>query len=143
MVKEWILLGILGWFSYEDIRKKTLNQWGLILAGVAGIVIQLIQKENTWMSIFVGVGVGLAIMILSWTTKESIGMGDGLLLMVTGIFLGGKKNMEMFLLGIVYAAIYALGIMVFSKKNGKGKRQLPFVPALWLGYITMCLGDFI
>lgn len=71
-------------------------------------------------------------------------MGDGFLFLVTGIFLGGGKNMELLMISLLYAALFSLGLIVFGKVKGKAGRkekEIPFIPFVFLGYATMLLEE--
>ena len=74
-------------------------------------------------------------MFFSWLTKGSIGMGDGVLLVVTGVYLGGLGNLELFFTGLLLAACWSLGLLVFKRKRGKETVLLVsylFMLARWL-----------
>lgn len=130
-----ILLIMLGHYAIEDIKKRRITVWYLPIFGGLGVVLQAISQNRSVAEIFLGVGVGLAICLLSRCTGGSIGAGDGLILTVTGIFLGGSANVELLMTGLLYAAVFSLGILIFGKKNRR--QEIPFVPFLFLGYLTM------
>ena len=88
-----------------------------------------------------GMAVGLAMMGVSALTRGSIGMGDGMLLVVSGVFLGGAANVELLFTGLLYAAVFSLGVLALGKH--KKYRELPFVPFLFLGYVTMLLIELL
>lgn len=98
---------------------------------------QALSHNRSVAEIFLGIGVGLVICILSRCTGGSIGAGDGLILTVTGVFLGGSANLELLLTSLLYAAVFSLGILTFGKKNRR--QEIPFVPFLLLGYLTMII----
>ena len=41
-----------------------------------------------------GMGIGIAVWLVSFVTKGKMGIGDAVLLMVTGIYLGAQQNLE-------------------------------------------------
>jgi leader peptidase (prepilin peptidase)/N-methyltransferase len=84
-----------------------------------------------------GVLIGALILLIYHVTKGEIGEGDGWLLIVTGIFLGIGRNFELLMSGLLLAAICSLFLILF-KKAGK-KREIPFVPFLFLGYMGMVI----
>lgn len=136
-MEQGILLGMLGLYAMEDIRKRTITVRYMILFGAVGLGLHIYRQEMTAISLLLGVAVGIGMILLSLVTRESIGMGDGFVLMTTGIFLGGAANVELLFYGLLYAAVFSLGIVVFQKK--KKKREIPFIPFLFLGYLTMIL----
>ena len=88
-------------------------------------------------SILSGILIGLAMMLASLATRGMVGMGDGILLTVTGVYLGGIGNLELLFMGLLLAACWSLVLIVGKKK--KGKDQIAFVPFLLASYLTMLL----
>lgn len=132
-----ILLGMLGLYAAEDIRSKKISVRYLWLFGAVGIAINMFQKAISVPDMLLGAAVGLAVVAVSLLTRGSIGLGDGFLLMTAGIFLGGSRGLELLFISLLYAAFTSLGMLVLRK--WKRKREIPFVPFLFLGYLTMLL----
>ena len=140
-MERGILLGMLALYGVEDLRKKTISARYLPLFAIAGMGLHLFLQNLSVVSILLGMAVGLAMMGLSVLTRGSIGMGDGMLLVVSGVFLGGAANVELVFTGLFYAAVFSLGILVFGKR--KKKREIPFITCLFLGYMTMVLTELL
>lgn len=132
---EIILLVMLGLYAIEDIRKRSISILFLPLFGLAGAGMHLFQRDIGIVSILLGVVVGAGMIGISFLTRESIGLGDGFLFLVTGVFLGGAANMELLLFSLLYAAVFSLGALIVGKK--KRKQEIPFIPFVFLGYLTM------
>lgn len=130
-----ILLVMLGMYTIEDIRKKTISIAFLPVFGLAGAGLHLFQRDIGIVSILMGVVVGAGMIGISFLTRESIGLGDGFIFLVTGVFLGGADNMELLLFSLLYAAVFSLGVLIVRKK--KRKQEIPFIPFVFLGYLTM------
>lgn len=130
-----ILLGMLSLYAVEDIRKKSISVRYLWIFGAAGIAIHLFQKSISVTDMLLGAAVGAALVAVSLLTRGSIGLGDGFLLMTAGVFLGGSSVLELLFISLLYAALISLGMMAF--RRWKRKREIPFVPFLLLGYLTM------
>ena len=137
-MEQGILLGMLGLYAVEDIRRRHITLPYLIIFGLLGIFLHMYFKDTSVVSILSGVAVGLGLIVLSVLTRGSIGMGDGFLFLVTGIFLGGGQNISLLMVSLLYAALFSLGVLVLGKRNGK-KKEIPFVPFVFLGYATMLL----
>lgn len=140
-MERGILLGMLALYGVEDLRKKTISARYLPLFAIAGMGLHLFLQNLSVVSILLGMAVGLGMMGLSVLTRGSIGMGDGMLLVVSGVFLGGAANVELLFTGLFYAAVFSLGILVLGKR--KKHREIPFVPFLFLGYVTMVLTELL
>ena len=132
-----ILLGMLSLYAVEDIRKKRISVRYLWIFGVAGIAINLFQRSISVPDMLLGAAVGAALVAVSLLTRGSIGLGDGFLLMTAGVFMGGSSVLELLFISLLYAALVSLGMLAF--RRWKRKRELPFVPFLLLGYLTMML----
>ena len=136
-MQRYILLGLLGLCTWEDWKKKELTVINILLFVIGGMMLHLIFPVCSIYSILWGISLGAAVMAMSWASRGSIGMGDGILLMVTGVYLGGAANLELFLIGLLFSALWAMVLVVFCKK--KGKEQIAFVPFLLVSYVTMLL----
>lgn len=137
MIASCTLLGMLGICSYEDIKQKEIHCMTVLIFGVAGILLHLYQREISIYSLLFGVLVGIAIMFFSALSGGMIGMGDGLVLSVTGIYLGGSKNTELLIIGLLLAAVVSLVLVVFKKRTRKD--TIPFIPYLLAAYMGMLI----
>lgn len=136
-MQQMILLGMLGIYAIEDFWRKTVSVRYLPVFALIGIVLHLYLKDMTVLGMIFGMLSGTAVLGLSLLTRESIGKGDGILLIVTGIFLGGVDNFELLCISLFYAALFSFIMLLTGiyKKN----QEIPFVPFLFLGYMTMLL----
>ncbi|MFP3155734.1 prepilin peptidase [Lachnospiraceae bacterium ZAX-1] len=135
MVQTGTLFSLLVICSIEDIKKKKITCMYLLLFGIVGILLHLIYQNCTTYSLMGGLMIGLVLMALSKLTKGSIGIGDGLLLAITGIYLGVEDNMELLMTGLLFAAVWSLWLLTVCKK--KRKHEIAFIPCLLIAYITM------
>lgn len=136
-MQKIILLALLGWCSLEDVKQKKLTVMYILMFGVGGIFLHLMAPVCSIYSILWGMLLGLGLILVSLVTRGSVGVGDGILLAVTGVYLGGSKNLELFMMGLLLAALWSLGLLVVKKK--KGKEEIAFVPFLLISYFLMIL----
>lgn len=136
--EQWILIGMLGLYAGEDIRKRHISVPLLILFGLIGTGLQIWRGDSSAVDVLLGVTVGGVLVLLGFLTRESIGLGDGYLFVVTGIFLGGAANVELLFISLLYAALFSLGVLIFRK--GKRNQEIPFIPFVFLGYLTIIVG---
>lgn len=119
--------------SICDIRDKTLP-WSITVAGiVAGVVCMIMEKRMT-PELLNGLLPGAIMLVLSRLTGGAIGYGDGMLVLALGLFYEVNGLMFLLMTGIFYAGIVGLILLLFFHK--KGKYELPFVPFLFLGWLT-------
>lgn len=132
-----VLLIFMAAAAYQDWKEKQINAGILLVAAFCGIVLQAgVQKESIW-SILAGFSVGLVLLLLAWITGGSVGAGDGMMLMVCGIYMGFWENINLLMTALIMAGIIAL-FMIAVKKKGRNYR-LPFVPFVLAAYLFQLL----
>ena len=109
----------------------------LVIAGVAGIAANLILRYQENMELLGGVLPGAVCLAVSAVTKGAVGFGDGLVLCVTGILLGGKGNLQLITVGSLLCA-FVLGLGLITGKV-RWKQRFPFVPFLCAAQIGRIL----
>ena len=82
-----------------------------------------------------GITAGDIYAILAWSTRESIGYGDGLVILCMGCFYALGEMMAIVMIAITMAGIAALGLLIFGHKNRKS--EFPFVPFLLGAHLVM------
>ena len=71
---------------------------------------------------------GGILLLLSLITKESIGYGDGMTVIVLGLWTGGWFAFHVFCIGILLAGICAVFYLIKGKKD-----TIPLIPFLLIG----------
>ena len=107
-MEQGILLGMLGVHAIEDFKRQGVTLPLLAIFGIAGAGIQLYGQKMGALGMGSGIAVGVCLLLLSGLTRQSIGMGDGFLFCVTGVYLGGSKNLELLMMSLFYASLFAL-----------------------------------
>ena len=135
MWSQAVVMGMLTLCSAEDIKRKQIRLNPVLFFGFLGIFLHMLFRMQSIENILLGMSVGVVLLFLSVLTGGRIGMGDAVLLIVTGIYLGLEKNLELFFCGLLLCSMWALGLMVLRKKNRKD--SIPFVPFLLAAYMGM------
>ncbi len=131
------LIGMLGILSVEDIKSHKVRDILVLSFALIGVLMHVIFQRIGTFDVIGGMGTGVAVLIISKSTGEKIGIGDGLVLMLTGIFLGFWRNIALIWISTTFLAIYG-GIMIMAKKKGKDDR-IPFIPFLMAGSLLMLI----
>ena len=100
------------------------------------------NKEVSFLEAALGAMVGIVLLLLSRAADGSIGAGDGMLFLITGIYFGFWKNIALFLGSLLLCSIWGIGYL-FIKKIGwqEGRKlELPFLIfvlpiGMWLNMI--------
>lgn len=121
--------------SIRDIKTHQISVVFVSLMGILGIITYLPFAKLESLSIAFGMTIGLGVLIISFFTRQQIGYGDGLILIVTGILLGFRNNMALFLGALIYSAMVGLSLLVIRKADKK--TELPFVPFMFLSLLSM------
>lgn len=137
MLPSIVLFGMLLISAYRDWKEKSVYLYLLMGTGIAGLVFHIIFQEHTIIDVLGGVAIGVLVLLFSLLSRGSIGSGDGLTLMVSGIFLGFEKNMELFITAICFSAIMALFLLVVRRKERS--YRIPFLPFLLASYLMLLI----
>ena len=133
LIKGAVLL-FLSICTIFDIRKKEIP---LILAGVGmmaavGFTIWRIRNESIYAAeILLSLLPGLFFLFTGWCTKEKVGYGDGILLLITGVMVGFNQCLAGLCISLFLSAFFG-GLLLFLHKAQKNSR-IPFVPFLTIG----------
>lgn len=133
-----ILIGLMLLIAtFQDIKWKKIKVSSVIIAGTC---LCICVPFSTYLSVtdrLLGLSLGLGLILLSKATGGKIGMGDGLVLAVTGIGLGFWNNIELFAIGLTMAAVFSIGLLLLRKANRK--KAIPFMPFLFGAYLLLCI----
>jgi leader peptidase (prepilin peptidase)/N-methyltransferase len=132
-VLKVILGGLLVLCGIQDIVNKKIY---LGVVGVGAILVTVCIPFCNVINLpdrMGGLAVGVGVVLISLYTRGMIGMGDGLLLCVTGIALGFWGNVELFAIALFIAATLSVVLLIFRVVDRK--KSLPFVPFLLCGYV--------
>lgn len=137
IIIDGIIGVMLGVCSIQDMKQKKINTWLVVAGGLLLVIALLIWRPITIMESLSGLLVGVSVIALSKVTGGKIGMGDGMILCVTGLWLGLWGNMELFAYALLAAALVSLVLLVLRLVNRK--KSIPFIPFLLFGYIVILL----
>ena len=129
-----LLIFFLGTCAVFDIRKKEIPIILILIGIIFSIGINLWQiydKNITIADVGAALVVGGFMICVSFCTREKIGYGDGLILIVSGLMLGFYQCFIGLCISLVFSSVCALFLLITHKacKNS----GLPFVPFLTVG----------
>lgn len=131
----------LGWLCYWDSKEKLLPISILIYFSVFVGAYQLLGLQTFGHLNIVGAGVGILCLFLGKWTKEAIGYGDGWVILLLGVYLGGIRQLEILFLAGMLAALVGLGGVCLL--HWTRKKTIPFLPFLLVGYWGVMLSETI
>ena len=132
MIQSYVLLGTLGVHSIEDIRQRKITVTITLFSGILGIFLHILFQNRSIYEMMLGAVPGMFILALGYVTEVKIGMGDGAVFMLTGLYLGIWENLILMLLTFFLAGIW--GLFLFTAGRKKKTECMPLIPFLFLGY---------
>lgn len=137
IVKVLLLLVSLLYFAWQDYHTRYISVTAAIMVGIIGIAIRLLIEGSmaVILEVFASMALGLGLIILAIATKESIGIGDGVMFLVTGCYLTLFENIILFGRTIFLTGGFAV-LCLLIKKLEKGSR-IPLAPFMLAGYVTI------
>ena len=137
----YILIGIaLLIAAITDIKHKSISISQIVVTGILCIIGSIICKENNIYQTFGGLSIGIMVMGIAKLGNEQIGMGDGMIIALTGLFLGMNGCFIMVCTASLVMVFIAAAVLILKKGNKYTK--LPFIPALFVGYIVCVVTKF-
>lgn len=138
-ILEIIRIIVLGEFllieGYRDLRQRNISMMVVWIVGVLGMILQFAGIKENGIEIAGGIIIGVFFLLMAKITDEKIGYGDGWVLMISGLYLGFRDNMYLFLISLMLASFVAI-ILLLTKKANK-KTELPFVSFMLPGYLLL------
>lgn len=129
---QWMVGLFLLICGIQDIRKKQIYVYPVVLTAVAVMVYQIVARGLSVSNWLGGLAVGGALCLISIISKGQIGLGDGMLFCLTGLTVGFGGNIQILFYSFLFAAVVS-GYLMFVRHKSR-KYTLPFVPYLFLGY---------
>lgn len=125
----FIFLTICG---VQDIKRKKISVTVVILFMILGIGMDIWQQVY-WIEYLPGVFLAGSMLLFAKLSREQIGMGDGLVLLVLSLFLTGKELISVFLMAL-FAAASVSGVLIARKRVRRSSRMafVPFMTAAFL-----------
>lgn len=129
------LLSMLVVCSVEDIRKKEMHLLILLAFGVLGIGLHIAFRSKSIYELLGGMLIGLVLLLLSIVSEGKIGKGDGVLMVVTGTYLGFWNNLLLLWCATCMTGIFGLAVYF---KNRRTDVELPFAPFVLAACMAGC-----
>lgn len=115
----------LGYLSARDIKTKTIPAIPVCVGGMAGVCYFIAGGEWNLSRIMGAILPGIILLAASLFTKEKIGYGDGMTVLVLGLWTGG-----IFCGMTVWLSICLTGFFAFWRLIRRSKEPIPFLPFL-------------
>lgn len=126
-VFAWILLVIC---SIQDIRTKKIYAILPTAGGVTCLLINVFYFKCSINSVCADAGIGIVLTIYALASKEKIGLGDCIVLIMIGLACGMYITGLVMMISSIISAVY----MRISNKH-----SMPFVPVITVVYTAIAV----
>lgn len=127
-----LILGIwLGIQGYMDFKYREIPVWFSLFGGAIGMLFCVMEHRDI-RQVILSCLPGVCALIFSWVSKEVMGYGDGLVLLILGSFMSLPQLFSTVLLAFGIAGMVALVLLVIFRKTGR--YRIPFIPFLSIAY---------
>lgn len=121
--------------TVTDIRRRIIKTEVLIISAVLTVLGYAGAEIHEMQELLKGTVPGLYCLAFSWMSREKLGYGDSLLILICGMALGWQRLVSLLLWAFLFAGIYSLGILVW-KRELTGE-EIPFVPFMLAGFFMI------
>ena len=128
MISGILLLLFIILSAITDVRYKKINIQTSIIFFLAGMVLNLSGLNISLQDGIFGMSIGFLLIGLSFASGEKIGLGDGIIFTVTGVYLGFFGNFLLLSLSLFLCACFSAGALIFRKADRNSR--IPMVPFL-------------
>lgn len=126
------LIIILGVICVFDIERKKIPVYMLIVLAAAGIISNFTVGEFDIEKRIIAMLPGMILLIVSMITKQQIGYGDGMIILIMGLYIDIDDILSIVLSSFLLSSIAAIILMTVFKK--KKNFEMAFSPFLLIGY---------
>jgi leader peptidase (prepilin peptidase)/N-methyltransferase len=112
--------------------KKEVSMLPIVGMSAVGATCSLLGGEWGNASFLLQFLPGMFVLLFARLSGESIGYGDGWVLLALGCFLGLEELVSLCMIAVSCAGMVALFLLVVLRRGRQ--TQIPFVPFLLLGY---------
>lgn len=140
MIRKTIVLLLLAVSSMEDFRRMKIYMPPLYAALAMGILWAIFGDSALFLYRLAGLLSGGLLLLLAFFSQEAIGLGDAVLFLALGIWLGLWESLLLLTASLVLAAL--AGIFLWIRKKSM-KQAFPFVPFVLIAYVLMLGGQCI
>lgn len=126
------LIIILGVICVFDIKRKKIPVYMLIILAAVGIISNFTVGEFDIEKRIIAMLPGMILLIVSMITKQQIGYGDGMIILIMGLYIDIDDILSIVLSSFLLSSIAAIILMTVFKK--KKNFEMAFSPFLLIGY---------
>ena len=129
-----VLMVGLGFLALEDIKTHKIRSMSIIVFALVGAILSFLNGNWFDWRLILGFIPGIIVLFLGLLTKETIGYGDGLVVLALGCYLNIFEIIGLSMLALTLAGLEAVFLIVVYHK---GKKELSFIRKEWKASYTV------
>ena len=118
--------------TFFDIKSKKLSMVFFMISGGIGLLCNLLFRYQNVKNLACGLLFGGMFLMIGRLTKESIGYGDGIGLMILGIFEGFEGMLFIAAGAFLLSSLYGIWMLLALRKTWSA--SMPFFPFLLMAF---------
>lgn len=122
---------VLAVCTYTDIRRRKVYKKVVLAYLLLAVMGRIAQGADAPGQAAAGLMPGLFCIALSFVTRQGLGYGDSILILICGVSLGLESCIYLTLSAFFWAGIWAM--VLFCRKRAERGKAFPFVPFLLIG----------
>lgn len=130
--------------SVYDWKYCGLPMWLVIIGGIGsavGVLGTVLWRERSVSEVIYALLPGIFTILLAYASREQIGYGDGLILLMLGGYAGVGDTIKILMLAL--AGSFVVSIVLLLGRKATGNSRIPFVPFLTLGSVLVMVGGWV
>lgn len=134
--KEVIVQNVFDGITLEETSElhREIGQSPLLELLLIKRPLQLPEMKSFFAAVLLGILPGLIVCAVGVLSRGAIGLGDGILVTIVGLYIGNNRTVMMLAWAFLAAFCWSVFLLLVRKK--KRQEAFPFVPFLALGWVT-------
>ncbi len=129
----------LCWIAFQDIREKAVSVWKLLLGALFVITWHACTKKG--LPSLTDLMPGVLCLLAAVMSGEQIGYGDGMVLLLTGMYCGWQRSSCFAFGAMLGAALWGIGKGCFRKR--KRNERVAWLPFFAVNYGIFQIMDYV
>lgn len=132
MVSLYCLAVYLAINTISDIRKRKIRLGISLLFLIIGVLWQIWQRADK-VELLLAMLPGICLIGLSVMTQQKIGFGDGVVIVVCGIYLGLGNTILLLMVSLMLSAL--TGVVMLLLKKASLHTELPWITFVFVSFL--------
>lgn len=138
IVNTLMIMVFLGIATYFDFRRKMIPIWVQAMGIIFLCITQIVKGQGWNWEILLALLPGILLLGISFVTRESIGYGDGIAVLILGGMIGARKCMWVICISLFMMSV--VGIVLLATKRATRKTRIPYIPFMFAAESFLIIG---